>query len=148
NDLFKAGQISEIPIGLTLSTIGQVCLDIDDLLQAEQAFQRAYEIYNRARHKTFIASTKNRFGQIALAKNELQEAKRWFEEAQEASVGIDAEAYVNSLNKQGRVLAKQKQWSEAAAFFERAVETARQVHDDYQRTESLVDLAEALTYMK
>src|SRR5437667_783367 len=34
NDLFKAGQISEIPVGLTLSTIGLVCLDIGDLLQA------------------------------------------------------------------------------------------------------------------
>jgi tetratricopeptide (TPR) repeat protein len=148
NDLFEAGQISEIPVGLTLSTIGQVYLDIDDLLQAEQVFQKAYEIYNRAKHKKAIASTKNRFGQIAMAKNELQEAKRWFEDAQEASVGIDAEVYVNSLNKQGRVLAKQKRWSEAAAFFGQAVEIARQVHDDFQRTESLIDLAEALTYMK
>ncbi len=147
-DLFKAGQISEIPVGLTLSTIGLVCLDIGDLLQAEQVFQRAYEIYNRARHKKAIASTKNRFGQIALAKNDLQEAKRLFEDAQEASAGIDSEAHVNSLNKQGRVLAKQKRWNEAAAFFEQAVEIARQVHDDYQRTENLIDLAEALTYMK
>jgi tetratricopeptide (TPR) repeat protein len=148
NDLFRAGQISEIPVGLTLSTIGQICLDIDDLFQAERVFQRAYEIYNRARYKPAIASTKNRIGQIALAKNDLQEAKRLFEEAQEASAGIDAEVQVNSLNKQGRVLAKQKRWSEAAAFFEQAVEIARQVHDDYQRTESLIDLAEALTYMK
>jgi tetratricopeptide (TPR) repeat protein len=148
NDLFEAGQISEIPVGLTLSTIGLVCLDIDDLVQAEEVFQRAYEIYNRARDKKSIASTRNRIGQIALAKNDLQEAKRWFEEAEEASAGIDSEAHVISLNKQGRVQAKQKRWSEAAAFFEQAVEIARQVHDDYQRTESLVDLAEALTYMK
>lgn len=123
-------------------------MDIDDLLQAEQVFQRAYEIYNRARHRKGIAGTKNRFGQIALAKNELQEAKRWFEDAQEASAGIDSEAHVNSLNKQGRVLAKQKRWTEAATFFEKAVEIARQVHDDFQCTESLIDLAEALTYMK
>jgi tetratricopeptide (TPR) repeat protein len=148
NDLFKDGQISEVPVGLTLSTIGQVYLDIDDLPQAEQVFQRAYEIYNRARHKKFIAGTKNRFGQIAMAKNDLQEAKRWFEDAQEASTGIDSESLVISLNKQGRVLAKQKRWSEAAAFFEKAVDTARQVHDDYQRTESLVDFAEALTNLK
>ena len=147
NDLFEAGQISEIPVGLTLSTIGLVCLDIDDLLQAEQVFLQAYEIYNRARHKN-IANTKNRFGQIAMAKNDLQEAKRWFEEAEEASAGIDSEAHVIGLNRQGRVLAKQQRWSEAAAFFLRAVELARQVHDDYQRTESLIDLAEALTYMK
>jgi len=148
NDLFKAGQISEIPVGLTLSTIGQVCLDIDDLLQAEQVFQRAYEIYNRARDKRSIAGTRNRLGQIALAKNDLPEAKRWFEDAQEASVSIDSEALVNSLNKQGRVLALQKRWDEAANFFGQAVEIARQVHDDYQRTESLIDLAEALTYLR
>jgi tetratricopeptide (TPR) repeat protein len=148
NDLFKAGQISEIPIGLTLSTIGLVYLDIDDLLQAEQVFQRANEIYSRARHRKAIANTKNRFGQIAMAKNDLPEAKRWFEDAQEASAGIDSEAHVISLNKQGRVLAKQKRWSEAATFFGQAVEIARQVHDDYQRTESLIDLAEALTCMK
>ena len=148
NDLFKAGQISENPVGLTLSTIGLVCLDIGDLLQAEQVFQRAYEIYNRTRDKRSIASTKNRYGEIAMAKNDLQEAKRWFVDAQEASAGIDAEAHVNSLNKQGRVLAKQKRWDEAAAFFKQALEITRQVHDDYQRTESLIDLAEALTYMQ
>ncbi|MBV9229085.1 MAG: tetratricopeptide repeat protein [Chloroflexi bacterium] len=143
-DLFQAGRGGEVAVGLTLSTIGQVYLSIDDIVHAEQAFQQAYEIYIRANHRKFIAGTLNRLGQIEMAKDNLQEAKRWFERAQEASVTIDTEAYINSLNKQGRVLAKQGCWAEAAVFFEQAVDLTRQLHDDYQRTESLVDLAEAL----
>ena len=147
-DLFKTGQCSEIGVGLILSTMGLIYLDIDDLLQAEQVFQRAYEIYSRAKHKGAIADTKNRFGEIALAKNDLQEAKRWFKNAQEASEGINSEAHVRSLNRQGCILAKQKHWAEAVVFFEQAVEIAQKMYDDHQRTESLIGLAEALTYMK
>jgi len=146
-DLFNAGQISEVPVGLTLSTIGQIYLDMDDATQAEQAFQQAYEIYNRARHKKSIAGTLNRLGQIEMARSNWQRAKDWFEQAQEASAGIDSEAYINSLNKQGRVFAKQGRWAEAVPFFEQAIDSARQVHDDFQYTESLVDLAETLRYM-
>lgn len=149
DDLFKAGQLSEVYVGLTLSTIGQIYLDMNDVTNAEQSFQQAYEIYNRARHRKFIASTLNRFGQVELARSQpnWQRAKDWFEQAQEASAGIDSEAYINSLNKQGRVFAKQGRWAEAAPFFEQAIESARQVHDDFQYTESVVDLAEALKHM-
>ena len=147
NDLFKANKIGEVPVGLTLSTIGQIYLVMDDIANAEQVFQQAYEIYSRARHKRFIAGTMSRLGQVEMAKGHLQEAKRWFEQAQEASTGIDSEALINSLNKQGRVLVMQGSWVEAASFFEQATNIARQVHDDFQCTESLVDLAEALEHM-
>ncbi len=146
-DLLEAEKISEVPVGLTLSTIGQIYLDMDDAVQAEQVFQQAYEIYNRARHKKSIANTLNRLGQVEMARSNWQRAKGWFEQAQEASAGIDFEAYINSLNKQGRVFAKQGRWAEAAPFFELAIESARQVHDDHQCTESLVDLAEVYKHM-
>jgi tetratricopeptide (TPR) repeat protein len=147
NDLFKANKIGEVPVGLTLSTIGQIYLIMDDIVNAEQVFQQAYEIYSRARHKRYIAGTLNRFGQVEMARGHWQEAERWFEQAEEASTGIDSEAHINSLNKQGRVLVMQGRWTEAATFFERAINIARQVHDDFQCTESLVDLAEALEHM-
>lgn len=82
-----------------------------------------------------------------MARSNWQKAKDWFEHAQEASADIDSEAYINSLNKQGRVFAKQGHWAEAAPFFEQAIDIARKVHDDHQYTESLVDLAEALKHM-
>ena len=90
----------------------------------------------------------NRFGQIEIAKGNLQRAKQWYEQAQEAAAGINTEGYINSLNGQGRIFAIQKRWTEAAAVFEQAIHIARQVHDDLQRTENLLGLAEALLYMK
>jgi tetratricopeptide (TPR) repeat protein len=144
NDLFRAGNASEFLIGLTLSTMGKIYLDMDTISNAEEAFQQAYEIYHRANGKRSMASTLNRFGQIAIARSNWQEAKQWFEQAQEASAGIDVEVYINSLNQQGRLLAKQGNWIEAVAFFEQAVNLAKQIHDDLQYTENLVDLAEAL----
>ena len=146
-DLFHVGEGSEVSVGLTLSTTGQIYLSMDDIVHAEAAFQQAYEIYSRANHRKFAASTLNRFGQIEVAKGNLPEAKRWFERAQESSTGIDTEAYINSLNGQGSVLALQNRWSEAAQFFEQAVDIASQVHSDYQHTESLLGLAEASMYM-
>lgn len=147
NALFKASKVSEVSIGLTLSTMGQIYLDMDDIISAENSFEDAYQIFNRVRHKTAIASMLNRFGQVEMARSNWGKAKNWFEQAQQVSAEIDSEAYINSLNKQGRVLAKQKCWTEAAVFFQQAVDIARKVHDDYQRTESLLDLVEALEYM-
>ena len=146
-DLFKADRIGEVPVGLSNSTIGLIYLAMDDISNAEKSFQQAYEIYNRARDRRSIAGTLNRFGQIALARSDWQEAKQCFKQAQEASAHIDSEAYLISLNQQGHILAKQGQWAEAATFFEQAVDLARKVHDDFQRTENLVNLAEALEYM-
>jgi len=145
-DLYSTSKVSEVTIGLTLSTIGQVYLDMDDILHAEESFQHAFEIYSRAKHRKFIAGIMNRFGQVEMVKNNWPSAKDWFEKAQVASADIDSEAYIFSLDKQGRVLAKQKHWAEAVTFFEQAVNIARQVHDDYQCVESLIDLAEALAY--
>ena len=147
-DLFKEGKISEFSVGLTLNTIGQIYLAFGDIVQAEQAFQQAYEIFRRANYKKPISGTLNRFGQIEIAKGNLQNAKQWYEQAQEVAVGINTEGYINSLNGQGRILAIQKRWSEAAALFEQALKFARQAHDDFQLAENLIGLAEALMYMK
>jgi len=146
NDLFRVDRIGDVPIGLTNSTIGQIYLGMDDISNAEKYFQQAYEIYNRVRDRRSIAATLNRFGQVAIARRNWQEAKRWFRQAQEASANIDSEAYLISLNQQGYILARQEQWTEAAMFFEQALDLARQVHDDYQRTKNMVDLAETLEY--
>jgi tetratricopeptide (TPR) repeat protein len=144
NDLFRSSNISEFSIGLTLSTMGQIYLYMDNTSNAEEAFQQAYEIFHRTKGKRSMAGTLNRFGQIAMARSSWQEAKQWFEQAQEASEGINAGGYINSLNGQGRILAKQGHWTDAAKCFEQAVNLAKQTHDDLQHTENLVDLAEAL----
>lgn len=142
--LFKQGKGGEVPMGLSISTLGIICLNIDDLVQAEQYFQRAFEIYERNGYRRGVASTYNRFGQIQLARGDLVSAMKWFKQAEQASVDIDTEAHMNSLNKQGRVLIQQKKWQEAVTRFEQAVVLARRVTDFYQEAESLIDMAEAL----
>ncbi|HEY5006187.1 MAG TPA: tetratricopeptide repeat protein, partial [Ktedonobacteraceae bacterium] len=99
-------------------------------------------------YKKSISNTLNRFGQTEIAKDNLQSARHWYEQAQESAAGINTEGYINSLNGQGRIFAIQKRWSEATPIFEQAVHIARQGHDDLQRVENLLGLAEALMYMK
>jgi tetratricopeptide (TPR) repeat protein len=147
-DLLKEGKIGEFAVGLTLNTIGQIYLAFGDIIQAEQAFQQSYEIFRRANYKKSISGTLNRFGQIEIAKGNLQSAKHWYEQAQAAAAGINIGGYINSINGQGRILALQHRWAEAVVLFQEALDLARQAHDDLQRAENLLGLAEALLYMK
>jgi tetratricopeptide (TPR) repeat protein len=142
--LFQQREGGEVPLGWSNSTLGIICLNIGDFGQGEQYFQRAFQIYERNKHRGGIASTYNRFGQIQMTRGEITEAMTWFEQAEEASRDVNSEAYINSLNKQGRVFTRQEKWPEAIERFEAAIEKARQVSDYYQEAESLIDIAEPL----
>jgi tetratricopeptide (TPR) repeat protein len=142
--LFRQGKSGEVQIGLTLSTLGVICLNIGDTAEAEVYFQRAFKIYERNNYKTGLASLYNRFGHINLARDEIDEAMKWFQQAEQASREINPEAYINSLNKQGRVLTRQEKWVEAIERFEAAIAKAREVNDYYQQAESWIDMAEPL----
>ena len=61
-----------------------------------------------------------------MARGEIEEAMKWFKQAEQVSYERNAEAYINSLNKQGRVLTRQEKWPEALERFEAAIEKARQ----------------------
>jgi tetratricopeptide (TPR) repeat protein len=143
-ELFREGKISEVQVGLSLLALGVIYMYAGDIIQAEQHFQAAFDIFLRVNYKAGIARIQNRLGHIQLLKGELESAREWFIQAQEASLEIEIEQYINSLNKQGRVYARQHEWAEAVTFFEQAIVTARRVPDYYQQTESLVDLADAL----
>ncbi|GER92149.1 hypothetical protein KDW_63110 [Dictyobacter vulcani] len=142
--LFQAGKSGEYPIALSQSTMGLIYLDNGHFVWAGQRFQEAYEIHLRLGRKRELAQLYNRFAQIAMAKREYEEAESLLRRAEEASIETNIEAYTNSLNKQGRLCMLQKRWSEAIPLFEKASSKAREVHDDYQQTENLVDLAHAL----
>jgi tetratricopeptide (TPR) repeat protein len=145
--LFQEGSISEMHVGLSLHALGVIYLNANNITEAEKLFQEAFDIFLRVNYKTGIAIIYNRFGQTQLQKGDLAGAREWFVKAQEASRETDIEQYINSLNKQGRISALQEEWTEAADFFERAIEFARQVPDYYQETESLIDLADASDYL-
>lgn len=154
-ELFQEGKLSELYIALSLSTIGQiyldrydVALDKKDIVRAEDCFQHAFKIYQLIEYKRGIAATYNRFGQVQMIREDWHGAKDLFEKAYEASVQIDAEVCINSLNKQGRVLASQHKWDEAAAYFRQAIELAHQANDFRQQAESLIDLAETLEQLR
>ncbi len=54
-ELFHAGKGSEMPVGLSLSTLGIICLDAALYVESEQYFLEAYEIFNRAGRKRELA---------------------------------------------------------------------------------------------
>src|SRR6266487_1239999 len=147
-DLFREGKISEVHVGHSLNVMGSIYLSADDDVQAEELFREAFEIFNRTGYRKGIAAMYNRFGQLQLVKDDLPQAKQWFEKAHDISLEVDAEAYVISLDGQGRVYASQHRWEEAATFFTQAIEHARRFHDSYHQIESLIDFAEALTYLE
>lgn len=142
HDLFQKGEGSEIAVGTSLSTMGIIYLNIGDLVRAKNFFSEAFEIFSRNRYKKGIATIYNRFGQIQLAEANLVEAQQWFEKAYQASLGVDTELQINSLNKQGWVQVQQNQCDKAISHFTQAIELAQQVNDYYQEAESLVDLAD------
>jgi len=137
------GSVSEIGIGLSLSSIGNIYLKIGDLQQSQKFFEDAFEIYNRNRYKKGIAATYNRFGQVAVEKSEFKQAMNYFEKAYRNAVGIDADTEITSLNKQGSVLIQQGNFEEAIPLLEEARKQAQQISSFYQQAESLVDLANA-----
>jgi tetratricopeptide (TPR) repeat protein len=147
HNLFQKGEIPEFLIGLSLSTLGRIYLDVNDLARAEGFFSQAFEIYQRTAYKRGIAATYNRFGELDLAKGNLQTAEEWFKKAQTASMEIDIEAQIESLNRQGRILSMHNQWQKAIPFFTEAISLAIQVHDHYQHVESLLDIANAQEHL-
>ncbi len=146
-ELFRAGKASEYYVGLSLSTLGIIYLDARRYIESERYFLEAFEIFNRAGLKRELAGVSNRRGQIEMEKGNLQQAKQWFERAEQTALGLNAEAYERSLNRQGRLLARQEKWLEARQFFERAIDDAKKVHHDYQHAENLIDLAEVLAHL-
>jgi tetratricopeptide (TPR) repeat protein len=146
-NLFNQGRAPEVLVGDSLSMMGRIYIDANDILQAESLFQEAFEIYQRKNYKKGIVITYGRFGQIQLAKDNLREAKMWFEKAQAASVEVDMEVHIQSLNRQGRIFSMQKKRKESIIFFEQAIDFAQLIHDHYQHAENLMDLANVLGHL-
>ncbi len=147
-ELFQAGIMSELQVGLSLLNLGVTHLKVGNIIEAEQDFQEAFNIFLRMNYRVGVATTYNRFGQVQLIKGDLENAREWFIKAQEASHDFKGGQYVNSLNKQGHVCALQQQWNEAVTFFEQAIIFAQRIPDHYQRAESLIDLADALGHLE
>jgi tetratricopeptide (TPR) repeat protein len=141
HDLFQSGKISERFIGLSINALGVIYLSAGDIGEAEKCFREAYAIYERENDRASLVVTCNRLGQAELAKNELENARNWFERARASSQLIDAEQYINSLNKLGRIAILQNRLDEAIPLLDEAISYATQTFDNYQLVECLIDLA-------
>ena len=128
----------------SLEAIGAVYFQVDNISQAEDVFQEALDIFANIGYKKGIAAMYNWFGQIAIEKNQLHQAKEWLEKAYRVSVGVDKETQIDSLNKQGRCLALENHYEEAIPLLEQAIELAKQSYNIYQQAECWVELAEML----
>lgn len=146
-ELFRAGKISERSVGASLGTLGIIYMNADEIVQAELYFREAIDIYNRIGYKSGIAATQNRLGEVEIAKGNLKEAQELFKKAEFAARDFDEEAYINSLNKQGRILARQNKRAESAELYKKGIEHAEKSHDHYQQAEGLIDLCEALEHL-
>lgn len=140
-DLFEQGKVSEVFVASSLSGIGTIYRDIDNLVEAEKFFQQAYEIFTRIGHKKGIATIYNRFGHLSSLRGQLDEALVWHKKAYASSLGnIDMESQINSLNKQGGIFIQKGQLAQAEIVLTQAVELAENFYDYYQKAEALVDL--------
>ena len=140
-ELFRLGLTTEVAVGLTLSAIGVIYLREDDLVNAEQFFKQAHDIYHHRRYKRGTASIHIRFGQIALARGDLKGAMERFIQGYQEALGIDAESEINSLNKQARVHIQEGKLEKAIPLLKKAIQRAEEAYDVYQKAESLIDLA-------
>jgi tetratricopeptide (TPR) repeat protein len=143
-NLFKQGKMSEVYVGWSLTSIGTIYYQTNDLLKADAFFQEALDIFARTGHKRGLATIYNRFGKLSMDRGELYYARHWFEKAYSTSLGIDTASQINSLNKQGWILVLDGQYQRAIDLLQQAINLAKEVHDDYQQAESLIDLGEAL----
>jgi tetratricopeptide (TPR) repeat protein len=142
--LFKEGKMSGVYVAQSLGAIGAMYLQVDNVPQAERYFQQAFSIYTNIGFKKGIAAIYNRFGQIALERSQLPQAVGWFERAYRISLGVDKEAQITSLNRQGRCMAIEHHYDRAIPLLEQAIEVAKQSYNIYQQAECWADLAEML----
>jgi tetratricopeptide (TPR) repeat protein len=143
NELSKEGNMSEMYVGWSIYTIGTVYYQVNDIPSANAAFQDALDIFNRTGYKRGIAMVYNRLGKIEMDNESLFYAQRSFERAHLTARGIDKREQVNSLNKLGWVAVLEKRYPRAIELLQEAIDLAKNIHDEYQQAESLVDLAEA-----
>jgi tetratricopeptide (TPR) repeat protein len=141
-EAFANKESGELPIGYGLTTLGVIYLNSGNIREAETYFKRAFDIYSRANYKSGIVTIYNHFGHVEMSRGNLEEARRWFLKGEQASADIDVEQYTNSLNKLGRICLEQGQLQEALSYLQRAIDSAQQVPDYFQLTESLIDLAQ------
>jgi tetratricopeptide (TPR) repeat protein len=138
---------SERAIAFSLSTLGLIYIDSESFGLAEQVLKEAIETSIHAKDTRNIAMGKVRLGRVYLAREELEQAKLLFEEAEKLSMDVNPEVLIARLNRQGRIYLRQGYWKEALPLFERALEVANHIHDHYQQVESLIDYATALEHL-
>ncbi|GHO96554.1 hypothetical protein KSF_066020 [Reticulibacter mediterranei] len=145
---FLEGQSGEIKIGNSLIQLGNVYLDGSDISRADQCFREAYDIYLRANYQEGVATAYNCLGVAQMAVGQLDLASQWFEKAKIASIELNREQYIISLNSLGHIQKQQDNKDEAIMLFEKAITLSAEAHKSYQQAESFINLAEISIRMR
>jgi tetratricopeptide (TPR) repeat protein len=140
----REGRGSDLLVGISLTNIGRIYLNTGEVVNAEKFFREALDIFNRANYRRGLANLYIRFGQIEMQRDNLNHARQFFQDAEATAAEIDNEWLIESLNMQGRLEARLQRWQEARAYFERASALAQQIRNDYQWTDNLIYLTDAL----
>ncbi len=146
-DLYQQGLISEYDVGLSYSMLGHIYHELDDVQDEEQAYRDAFNSYNRIGDKNGIAATYSCLGRVYVRKGELDAALDHFRQAGRIAAGVNRETEIESLNQQGRVYMKWKQWEEAARCLEEALTLSRKAGQNFQIAENLLYLVEVLDHL-
>ncbi len=144
---FEQAKASELYVGLSLSTLGHIYHDKNDVIEEEHAYREAFEIFNHVGSRGWIAATHNRLGRLHLVRGELEKAMLEFQQAYRIAQGINREAEIESLTLIGRLFLKTEKWKEASHYFEQAIKLCQQVQDAFHESENLLYLAEALDHL-
>jgi len=129
---------------LSLSTLGHIYHTLGEVKQEEEAYQEAFDIYNRVGDKSAIASAYNCLGRVWVEKGDLKKAREDFQQAARIAAGVSLQSEIESYNQLWRLSLLQTQWKDAISYFERAVTLSRQVGQNFHIAENLLYLAEAL----
>lgn len=143
-DLYKQGKARELDVGLSLSTIGHTYNALDELVEAERAYQEAFNIYKRYGDKRSLAAAYNSLGRVHYRKGELEKALEDYRQGARIAAGASHESEIQSYAEQGRVLVELERWQEAIEYCDHALEIARRVGQNHQIAKNLLTLAEAL----
>jgi tetratricopeptide (TPR) repeat protein len=145
--LFEQGKLSELYVGLSLSTLAHIYKARDEVAEARHSYQEALEIYERLGYKSGIAGTYNNLGQLLLVEGNLDEAQHYFEQAYRIAQDVDLEGCINSLNRQGQVSVRRGQLDKAIRYFQSARELAQRIKSADHEAENLLALVTVLAQM-
>ena len=140
-ELNKIGGVSEQEVALSLTALGLVYFDREEVIEAEKYYREAFEIYSRTANRRGIASIYNRLSEIKLLRGDWEQALSLSDYAYAISSGVFVEIQMNSLYLKGLIFESQKKISDSKEAFLTSLEYCKKIGEGYFQVKNLIGLA-------